>query len=487
MGKPRLMRSFLLFFASLQLCSIAHAQVPNSFNYQSVVRDGFGVLINSQQLGIKVSIVSDSLGGAVEYSETHSASTNANGLFSIQIGNGTAVSGSFNSIDWTTADLHYQIEIDLQGGSNYTLTSFHSFTSVPYAMVAERAIMSDDADADSTNEIQLLSLLGDTLSLSRGGSVVLPQKLPFNPSYGDLVIRDSTSWKTLPAGANNQLLTICDGLPTWTNGGVCPTIPTITTFSISSIGPNTAQSGGSITSDGGLQILNRGICWSTSQNPTIYDDTISVNNAFNTFGATMTNLQSSTTYYVRAFASNSKGVGYGNEYSFTTLSNFVLGGTGPGGGTIFYLAPNTTTDLDGDGDYDIGLEAGAKQPNAQWGCYPSGSWPVAYGSVIGTGRQNTIAIVNTCGGSSFAAALCSNYSGGGFNDWYLPSIDELTTLLNVLLPNVPCSGNYWSSTTRNQNVYGSNAFSASIYSNCSIAVMDYIAAQYKESYPIRAF
>lgn len=133
------MRSFLLFFASLLLCSIAHAQVPSSFNYQSVVRDGFGVLINSQQLGIKISIVRDSLGGGLEYSETHSASTNANGLFSIQIGAGTAVSGVFDNIQWETGGLFYQVEIDLQGASNYSLNSFHSFTSVPYAQHAQTA------------------------------------------------------------------------------------------------------------------------------------------------------------------------------------------------------------------------------------------------------------------------------------------------------------------------------------------------------------
>jgi hypothetical protein len=83
--------------------------------------------------------VQDSVGGASLYREAHLVSTNANGLFSIQIGEGSAVSGSFSSIDWTTSDLHYQIEIDLQGGRNYSLSSFHSFTSVPYAMVAQKA------------------------------------------------------------------------------------------------------------------------------------------------------------------------------------------------------------------------------------------------------------------------------------------------------------------------------------------------------------
>lgn len=129
-----------LFSCALSIATtILIAQVPNSFNYQSVVRDGFGVLINSQQLGIKVSIVRDSLGGGVEYSETHSASTNANGLFSIQIGEGTAVSGVFDNIQWETGGLFYQVEIDLQGGSNYSLNSFHSFTSVPYAQHANTA------------------------------------------------------------------------------------------------------------------------------------------------------------------------------------------------------------------------------------------------------------------------------------------------------------------------------------------------------------
>jgi surface protein len=182
------MRSFLLFFTSLLLCSIAHAQVPSSFNYQSVVRDGFNVLIANQPIGVQASIVQDSMGGATLYSETHSVSTNTNGLFSIQIGEGAAVSGSFNSIDWTTADLHYQIEIDLQGGSNYTLTSFHSFTSVPYAMVAQKAVEVESG------------------------------ALPDNANKGDILYSDGSEWKKLAVGSSGQRLTICGDSLAWTYG-----------------------------------------------------------------------------------------------------------------------------------------------------------------------------------------------------------------------------------------------------------------------------
>jgi len=262
------MRSLFLFFASLLLCSIAHAQVPSSFNYQSVVRDGFNVLIANQPIGVQASIVQDSVGGATLYSETHSVSTNANGLFSIQIGMGTAVSGSFSSIDWTTADLHYQIEIDLQGGSNYTLTSSHSFTTVPYAMVAERAIMSDDADADSTNELQALSISNDTIYLSNGGFVKLPAaaaetdpvfgaslasgitgsdtinwnnkldseldgdptneiELPTSGTAGDMAYWNGTAWVTIAATTNEgATLQMIGGVPTWTGGTPPPSVVT---------------------------------------------------------------------------------------------------------------------------------------------------------------------------------------------------------------------------------------------------------------------
>jgi uncharacterized protein (TIGR02145 family) len=95
-------------------------------------------------------------------------------------------------------------------------------------------------------------------------------------------------------------------------------IPTLTTTSISSITSTTASSGGNISSDGGATVSVRGVCWSTSANPTTANNTTSNGTGTGSFISSLTGLTGNTTYYVRAYATNSAGTAYGNELSFTT-------------------------------------------------------------------------------------------------------------------------------------------------------------------------
>jgi len=119
-----------------------------------------------------------------------------------------------------------------------------------------------------------------------------------------------------------------------------PTVSTNSTINITSV---TAASGGNVTNDGGANIIARGVCWSTTSNPTINDNI--TNNGMDTgsFTSLITDLTSCTTYYVRAFATNSIGTAYGNELNFSTLSNsfftgdilYIEGGTYSMGGNYF--------------------------------------------------------------------------------------------------------------------------------------------------------
>jgi len=95
--------------------------------------------------------------------------------------------------------------------------------------------------------------------------------------------------------------------------------PTVSTTSVSNIGQNTANSGGNVTSDGGASVTARGVCWSTSQNPTITDVHTTDGTGTGTFTSTISGLASNSLYYVRAYATNSVGTGYGNELNFTSL------------------------------------------------------------------------------------------------------------------------------------------------------------------------
>ena len=99
------------------------------------------------------------------------------------------------------------------------------------------------------------------------------------------------------------------------------TAPSVTTTPASNITTTTATSGGNVTSDGGATVTDRGICWSTSHNPTLDDTHTSQGSGTGTFTVTMTNLTKHTKYYVRAYATNSIGTNYGNEISFTTLAD----------------------------------------------------------------------------------------------------------------------------------------------------------------------
>ncbi len=101
-------------------------------------------------------------------------------------------------------------------------------------------------------------------------------------------------------------------------------IPEVTTEGMSYITYTTAETGGYIFSDAGFQITSRGVVWSTSQNPTISLTTKTINGVgVGGFNSSISGLSPNTTYYVRAYATNSEGTGYGNQVTFTTLANQI--------------------------------------------------------------------------------------------------------------------------------------------------------------------
>ena len=95
-------------------------------------------------------------------------------------------------------------------------------------------------------------------------------------------------------------------------------VPTVTTTSVTEITSNSAISGGIITNNGGTLIFRKGVCWSTNSSPTIGSDTTNNGIASGSFTSLLHNLSSNTTYYVRAYATNQIGTGYGNELVFET-------------------------------------------------------------------------------------------------------------------------------------------------------------------------
>ncbi|MDA7744692.1 tail fiber domain-containing protein [bacterium] len=166
------MKNLSLFAVSVLLGLAAVAQSPSKFNYQAVARDAAGVVVSDGTVGVKVTILSGSATGTEVYSETHSATTNVYGMLNFQIGAGSGATGDISTINWGI-DAHFiKVEMDPAGGSTYTVSNTSELISVPYAEYANSALHVDDADADSTNEVQMIMLAGDTLMLSLdGGSI----------------------------------------------------------------------------------------------------------------------------------------------------------------------------------------------------------------------------------------------------------------------------------------------------------------------------
>ena len=124
----------IIALAHLLINTSIFAQAPQKMSYQAVIRNTSGALVTSTSVGIKISILQGTASGNVAYSETQIASTNANGLVSLEIGSGTVVSGTFAGINWATGPYFIKTETDPAGGTNYSITGTSQLMSVPYAL-----------------------------------------------------------------------------------------------------------------------------------------------------------------------------------------------------------------------------------------------------------------------------------------------------------------------------------------------------------------
>ena len=129
---------FILLVLSVNIC----AQAPQKMSYQAVIRNSNNSLIVSTPIGIKVSVLQGSANGTVTYSETQIQNTNINGLVSLEIGMGTALIGTFSSINWANGPYFIQTEVDPNGGVNYSVMGVTELISVPYALYSANAQVS---------------------------------------------------------------------------------------------------------------------------------------------------------------------------------------------------------------------------------------------------------------------------------------------------------------------------------------------------------
>ena len=147
---------------------ITFAQSPNSFKYQTVVRDFSGNIMENHNVSFQFSILQGSATGTAVYTETHAVTTNEFGLVNLNIGGGST-SDDFSSIDWGNGPFFIKVELDENGGTAYAEMGTSQLLSVPYAMYANDVANKDDDDADPFNEFQTITKLGNTVTLSDGG------------------------------------------------------------------------------------------------------------------------------------------------------------------------------------------------------------------------------------------------------------------------------------------------------------------------------
>jgi len=217
-------------------------------------------------------------------------------------------------------------------------------------------------------------------------------------------------------------------------------LPIVADASIESESGSAIVIGSAVTEECGSAVTEYGVCYSISTLPTVDDMNVSSGAGMGPFTATLEGLQQFTTYHARPYAINAKGVTYGAEISF--MLKIEVGQLGPAGGLIFYDK----------GQYTDGwryLEAAPVSTEWTFIIYGCPGTNIGTSASIGAGLPNSEAFLTRCGSVNAAAGRCMGLDHNGFDDWFLPSIDELQRMYSNL--HLQFLGNfgttsYWSST-----------------------------------------
>ena len=301
---------WLLFLFSFLLKLTA--QPPQKMSYQAVIRDASNNIVPNRTVGVEISILQLSPNGLPVYLETHRPTTNANGLLTIEIGTGTACVGcSFNHIDWSAGPYYIKMSTDLTGGQVYTLTGTQQILSIPYALYAEEA-----ANVDYENI----------------------SNRPVGQHSGDIMYWNSQTqtWDILPVGLPGQYLVVGNnGTLAWNTMYVDTSefdyvIPKVRTYPATDVQTFYAVAQGAITDIGQSGIIAAGFCWSLSPHPVVGSNHTSYTIGFGYFSGVIGDslegafkLLPDTTYYYRAYATNTQGTGYGEEFTFRTKRGII--------------------------------------------------------------------------------------------------------------------------------------------------------------------
>ncbi len=183
-------------------------------------------------------------------------------------------------------------------------------------------------------------------------------------------------------------------------------LPIVTTTPASSISTTTAASGGNVTSDGGGTVTARGVCWATTANPTMADNSIANGTGTGIFASTISGLTANTTYHVRAYATNAAGTTYGLDQNFTTTP------ANPPSVTTASVSGITTTSAISGGNVTLG---GGSTVSAKGVCWSTSSNPTINDAhtTDGTGTGTFVSSITglSAGTTYHARAYATNSNG----------------------------------------------------------------------------
>lgn len=201
-------------------------------------------------------------------------------------------------------------------------------------------------------------------------------------------------------------------------------LPEVTTAEVTNITQTSAKGGGEVTSDGGTTVTERGICWSTNHNPTVSGNHANSGTGTGSFTCNMNNLNAHTTYYVRAYATNSKGTAYGEEVSFNTSANPPTVSTGA-------VTNITTSSATGNGSI---VSDGGNAVTERGFCWSTSHNPSITGThVVAEGDANdfSAALTNLSPNTTYyVRAYAANGTGTAYGD------EVQFTTLSISVPGV---------------------------------------------------
>lgn len=223
-------------------------------------------------------------------------------------------------------------------------------------------------------------------------------------------------------------------------------LPTVTTTEAGNVTSTTASSGGNVTDDGGASITARGVAWSTSANPTVSGSHTSDGTGTGNFSSSLTGLTGSTTYHLRAYASNVAGTAYGSDTTFTTLAPVY-----PPTVTTAVLTNVTNNSADGGGSVTSDGGATIVERGLVWGTTNppavSGNKSITAGTTGDFSASLTGLAMKT---TYYVRAYATNAAGTGYG-----SVQTIATLNQYNLPAAvsPMVTNQWMTFAWPDNAY----------------------------------